>query len=167
MRALPPSVVVVLALALAPSSCKPTSGDSRPGVELVQTAGPVHLDDEATRVLVERVEKALAVCNFTSEATAEIFGGEDLSALWKTREQGPHLRLRYATPRTIDAVAGKLVMTEALLSVGQPHGPEPALMKGEHGVVGLKKCGYDDRLLGCAPELAAYFPNPAACPPGM
>jgi hypothetical protein len=133
----------------------------------VQTLGTVHLDDAATRVLVERVEKALAVCNFTSEARAEIFGGEDLSALWKKREQGPHLSLHYASPRTIDAVAGKLVMTEVMLSVGQPYGPEPALMKGEHGVVGLKKCGYDDRLLGCAPELAAYFPKPAACPPGM
>lgn len=153
-------------VAREPAPATSVAPGALPEVELVQTSGPVHLDDKATRALVERVEKGLAVCNFTSETRAEIFG-EDPAELWKKREQGPHLRLRYRNPRTIDAIAGKLVMSEAMLSIGQTHGPEPALMKGEHGVVGLKKCGYDDRFLGCVPELAAHFPKPAACPPGM
>ena len=151
---------------VAPATEASGSNATLPAVELVRAGKAVPLDDAATRVLVQRVEKALAVCNFRSEKDPGVFGDADLSALWTRRESAAHLRLRYAADKTVDAVAGKLVFREVLLSVGEPYGPEPALARDARGVFGLKKCGYDDRLLGCVPELAPHFPRPDACPPG-
>jgi hypothetical protein len=127
----------------------------------------VALGEAARRALVGRVEKALAVCNFSSAERPEIFSGDSLDAQWKQREAASHLRLTYPAPMTITAVAGQLRFREVLLSIDQAYGPEPALIRDERGVVGLKKCGYDDRFLGCSPELSAHFAKPAACPPGM
>jgi hypothetical protein len=127
----------------------------------------VALDEAARRALIGRVEKALAVCNFSSAERPEIFGGDPLHEQWKQREGASHLRLTYPAPMTIRAVAGQLRFREVLLSIDQAYGPEPALIRDDRGVVGLKKCGYDDRFLGCSPELSAHFVKPATCPPGM
>lgn len=161
----------MIALWLGSCTPRPTAGEVRseglPRVELVRAGKPRTLDDPGTRALVQRVEKALAVCNFRSDEHAHAFGSADLAALWKEREGRAHLRLSYAADKSVEAVAGKLVFREVLLSLDEPDGPEPALVRGDAtGILGLKKCGYDDRLLGCAPELAAHFPRPAACPPG-
>lgn len=163
------SLVVTTLLVMAsckPKQAAPTESSAGPEIELVQAAGPVRLSAAATRALTARVEKALSVCNFTSAGRPEIFGGTDVEELWRQRERGPHLRLRYPKLRSIDAVAGQLSFREVLLSVGAPYGPEPALVKDSE-VLGLKKCGYDDRFLGCDPELAPHFPKPASCPPGF
>jgi hypothetical protein len=164
--------VASVAVAVTLTSCKARPAEAEashaaPEVELVLKSGPAKLDAAATLALVKHVERALAICNFTSTARPEIFGGADLEALWKERGRGAHLRVRYPTAKRIDAVAGKLELSEVLLSVGRPDGPEPALMRGVRGVVGLKMCGYDDRFLGCDAELAPLFPKPASCPPGF
>ena len=144
----------------------PASPAGAPAVELVRGGKAVALDAAEERALVERVTQAMRACNFSSEARPEIFG-QDLSELWKQREAGSHLRLRHASDQSLDAVFGKLVYRELLLSIEQPYGPEPALARTSKGIVGLKKCGYDDRFLGCSPELARVFPPPPACPPGF
>lgn len=176
-------LALLLALAVGASGCNPRSGDAHSGggaasaassstatlpqIELVRGGKPVVLDDAATRALAERVLKALAVCNFDSRKEARVFGDADLPALWARREATAHLRLRYPADQVVSAVAGRLVFRELLLSIDEPHGPEPALAKDAQGVYGLKKCGYDDRLLGCVPELARHFTPPSACPPGF
>ncbi len=171
MNAVAFAVLCVLASCAFGCTPRPPPGEARsdglPRVELVRAGKPVALDDRATRALVERVEKALAVCNFSSDKHTGVFGSADLSALWKERESRAHLRLTYAADKSVEAVAGKLVFREVLLSVDEPNGPEPALTKDARGILGLKKCGYDDRMLGCAPELEPHFPRPAACPPGF
>lgn len=171
MRAAP--AVSVLAAALLLVACEPPSqrspagdGAAPPRIELVQASGPVELTPKEASALVARVEKAIAVCNFSSKDRPGIFGDKKLEELWSERASGPHLLLRYSEPKTIDAIAGRLEFREVMLSVGQPYGPEPALVKSD-AVLGLKKCGYDDRMLGCDPELRAHFPAPPACPPGF
>lgn len=173
------SACIAALVSLVVGSCTPRGSDpsaaepvpsaadaSPPAVELVRGGKRVDLSEGATRVLVSRVEKALAICNFSSLDEPKLFGGMDLPALWLRRESAAHLRLRYDRDKAVDAVAGKLVFWEVLLSVDEPHGPEPALAKSSRGIYGLKKCGYDDRLLGCAPELEPHFARPAACPAG-
>ncbi|GMV13810.1 MAG: hypothetical protein AMXMBFR56_20340 [Polyangiaceae bacterium] len=169
----PPALALALpfvgALSLQLLGCtpRPSAGEAAPKVELTRAGKTQSLDAAATRALIVRVEKALAVCNFRSDQHANVFGAADPTAVWKEREGRAHLRLSYATDKSVEAVAGRLVFREVLLSVDEPNGPEPALVRGDAtGILGLKKCGYDDRLLGCAPELAAHFPRPAACPPG-
>ncbi|MBK7583593.1 MAG: hypothetical protein IPI67_25795 [Myxococcales bacterium] len=138
-----------------------------PTVELSRDGALVKLDEAARRALIARVEKALGICNFSSDTSPKLFGADPLDEQWKRREAAAHLRLSYPVPRTLTAIAGALSFREVLLSIGQPYGPEPALIRDERGVVGLKKCGYDDRFLGCVPELAAHFAKPEACPPGF
>lgn len=165
---------VVTAIALAVfAACKgpPPPGPSPapaapPEIELVSGGRSVAIDAAAARALSERVHKALAGCNFSSETRPEIFP-EALEETWKRREAGSYLRLRHAADQTLDTHFGKLVYRELLLSVGQELGPEPALARTPAGIVGLKKCGYDDRFLGCDSRLAPLFPPPAACPPGF
>ena len=61
----------------------------------------VALGEAARRALVGRVEKALAVCNFSSAERPEIFSGDSLDAQWKQREAASHLRLPYPAPMPI------------------------------------------------------------------
>lgn len=144
----------------------PASPSQEVAVELARGGEPVMLDAAATSALAAKIEKAITACNFSSKSRPEIFT-EDVAALWKKREASSHLRLRYASDQTVQTLFGKLTYTELLLSIGEPYGPEPALAKTPDGVLGLKKCGYDDRFLGCTPELAKFFPRPEQCPPGF
>lgn len=153
-------------LAVACGRSPPPVASGPPSVELVRAGKVVALDAATERALVERVLKGMRACNFSSEARPEIFG-QDLTELWKQREAGSHLRVRHASDQALDAVFGRLTYRELLLSIEQPYGPEPALARTPKGIVGLKKCAYDDRYLGCSPELAGVFPRPASCPPGF
>lgn len=162
----PPRPLLLVVLAATGCAKRAPVDPGPPTVELVRDGKPVPLDAAAQRVLVARVTKAMEACTFSSETTPAIFG-EPPEATWKHREARSHLRLRYATDKTLKAHFGELTHRELLLSVGEQYGPEPALAKGPKGVVGLKKCGYDDRFLGCVPELFGAFTPPAVCPPGL
>lgn len=164
------SSLAALALAAGCNGTPPPGpspqADALPEIELVAGGQRVAVDAVAARALSERVRTAIAGCNFSSETRPEIFP-EPPAEVWKRREASSHLRLRHAADQTVDTHFGKLVYRELLLSVGQAFGPEPALAKTPAGVIGLKKCGYDDRFLGCDSRLARLFPPPAACPPGF
>jgi len=165
------SAAAVIMAVVALCGCKkpPSMDAATPTIELARAGAPVALTKDAERALVVHVEKALAVCNFRSDrpAHAFVFGGADGETRWKNREAASHLRLRYPKPIAIASVAGTIEADEVLLSVDEPYGPEPALIKHAGTVLALKKCGYDDRMLGCDPALSAYFKGPPVCPPGF
>ncbi len=167
-------VAVVAWLVVALSACKKGDASSTGGVaagaptfELVRAGVPVALSSAAQAALVVRIDKALAGCNFSSDKNAHWFEGVDLDALWKKREARAHLRARYPKRAIVASIAGPLEYDEVLLAVDEPYGPEPALIKRGTAIVALKKCGYDDRTLGCDSALKAYFTAPPSCPPGF
>ena len=76
--------------------------------------------------------------------------------------------LRYSSPRRFQTHGGDVSATEIMLALDTRYGPEPAVVKDGSQTIGLKKCGYDDRLLPChVPGLAKSLRMPPACPPGM
>jgi hypothetical protein len=137
-----------------------------PTVVLFRQGKVVSLEPPARRALVAHAEQGLAFCNFTSQTNPNVFGPEDLDALWKQRKTGAHVLIGYGQPKRITAVAGELLLDEVLLALDTQYGPEPALVKSGGSTLGLKKCGWDDRSIGCVAELESVFGRPEFCPPG-